>query len=46
LFDNEKCVAAAALLKNFGPEKGMTYVNELQSLVSRNNYGKKMLLAL
>lgn len=46
LFDGSRCVAAAALLKDFGPLNGMTYVNELQSLVSGNGYGKKMLLAL
>ena len=46
LLDNGECVAAAALLKDFGPVDGMTYVNELQSLVSGGGYGKKMLLAL
>lgn len=46
LLDNGKCVAAAALLEDFGPVNGMTYVNELQSLVSGSNYGKKILLAL
>ena len=47
LFDDaKKCVAAACVEEGFGPASNATYVNELQCLVPKHSYGKKMLQML
>jgi len=47
LFDNEECVAAAAIVsESWCLMKGFAYVNELQSLKSGKEYGKQLLLKL
>ena len=44
--DKRECAAAASVQVGYGPASNSTYVNEVQSLVSGNGYGKKMLMML